>query len=78
MSDERVINLTMHWAEIEIGPAHDVLTVGGVTPGGKSLRVRVTLHGRGTIGYLGADLHRALKKREEELQRVRAQLEGKG
>lgn len=78
MSNQKTINLEMHWAEIATGPAHDVLTVGGLTPGGKSVRVRITLHGRATLGYLGADMHRALKKREEELKAVRQQLEGRG
>lgn len=77
MSDQKVINLEMHWAEITTGSTHDILTVGGVTPGGKSMKVQITLHGRATLGYLGADMHRALKKREEELRLVREQLEGK-
>lgn len=78
MSDLKVINIEMHWADIKTsGGADDLLEIGGVTPGGKAIKIVARLFDRGSIGYLGETLHQALKRREDELRKVRAQIEGK-
>lgn len=75
---QRTVNLNLHWADIEDAGAADVLKIGGTTPGGESIQIRVRMDHRDSIGYLGAALHEALKLREAELVKVRAQLEGRG
>lgn len=77
MSNQKVINVEMHWAETTQSGGQDVLTIGGITPGGKSVRVMVKLGFIDTIGYLGGELHKALKVREQQIASARRELEGK-
>lgn len=77
MAGQKVVSLHMGWAEVETSRGVDVLVLGGVSPGGHSLKVRVVMDDRGSIGYIGEALHEALKKREAELRQVRERLEGK-
>lgn len=77
MSKLRTLNLDLHWSEVETDTVHDVLIAGGVTPGGESVKVRLRLVSRDSLGYIGQALHEAINKREAELQSARAKLEGR-
>lgn len=74
---QKTITVHMSWADVETSDNEDILEVGGTTPGGESVKVRVHLTTRSSIGYLGRTLHEALKKREAQMKDVRADLEGR-
>ncbi len=76
MSDLKTLHLNLHWAEIKPQSDGTVdLTIGGASRAGVGHKIVFTM-APSTIGYIAADMHRAVAELQKTLDEVKAQLRG--